>query len=110
MRESDSPQNFREPWEAQAFALSVHLRDRRLFSAEEWAQALGAELAHAGPQDTPEAYYLHCLSALEKLVVAKGAVSTEALTHIKNAWQTAAAATPHGQPIHLSAEHHHDHD
>ena len=115
MRESDSPQqNFREPWEAQAFALSVHLRDRGLFSAQEWAQALGAELANAGAHDTPEAYYQHCLNALEKLVIAKGAASTEALAHIKDLWQAAAAATPHGNPVqlavHLGPEHHHDHE
>ena len=107
---SQPQQNFREPWEAQAFALAVHLRDRGLFSAEEWAQALGAELAGAGPHDTPEAYYRHCLNALEKLVVAKGAASTDALAHIKDSWQVAAAATPHGQPIHLGPEHHHDHE
>jgi hypothetical protein len=38
---------FREPWEAQAFAMTVLLHQRGLFTWAEWAQALGAEIARA---------------------------------------------------------------
>ena len=98
---------FREPWEAQAFALAVHLRDRGLFSWREWAEALGAEIRAAqaaGDPDLGETYYLHWLAALEKLVVVKGAASSEGLCDIKDAWERAARATPHGAPIVLGAE------
>ena len=35
---------FREPWEAQAFALTLSLYDRRLFQWPEWAAILGDEI------------------------------------------------------------------
>ena len=98
---------FREPWEAQAFALAVHLRDRGLFSWREWAQTLGAEIRAAqagGDPDLGDTYYLHWLAALEKLVVAKGAASPGALGDSRDAWDRAARATPHGSPIVLGAE------
>ncbi len=38
---------FREPWEAQAFAMTVLLHERGLFTWGEWAQALGAQIAGA---------------------------------------------------------------
>ena len=38
---------FAEPWEAQAFALAVSLQDRGVFTAAEWSEALGAEIAAA---------------------------------------------------------------
>ena len=38
---------FREPWEAQAFALALALHERGLFTWKEWAAALAAEIKHA---------------------------------------------------------------
>ena len=105
-REAEGPL-FREPWEAQAFAIAVHLRDRGLFSWREWAEAIGAEISAAqaaGDPDLGDTYYLHWLAALEKLVVAKGASSPAALAEMKDAWDRAARATPHGPPIVLGAE------
>lgn len=98
---------FREPWEAQAFAMAVHLRDRGLFTWREWAQALGAEIKAAqaeGDPDLGDTYYLHWLAALEKLAIVKGAASSSALDETKDAWDRAARATPHGRPIMLGAE------
>ena len=105
-REESGPL-FREPWEAQAFALAVHLRDRGLFTWREWAETLGAEIRAAraaGDPDLGDSYYRHWLAALERLVVAKGAASTGGLSYMKDAWDRAARATPHGQPITLGAE------
>ena len=98
---------FREPWEAQAFAMAVHLRDKGLFTWREWAEAIGAEIKAAqaeGDPDLGDTYYLHWLAALEKLVIAKGAASAHALEDTKDAWDRAARATPHGQPIVLGAD------
>src|SRR3984885_9681247 len=95
---------FREPWEAQAFALAVTLRERGVFSATEWAAALGDEIMRAqaaGDPDTGETYYRHWLAALERLVAAKGLASQETLTRYQNAWDHAADRTPHGAPIEL---------
>ena len=38
---------FREPWEAQAFAMTLALHDRGVFEWTEWAAMLGAEIEKA---------------------------------------------------------------
>ncbi|WP_293856286.1 nitrile hydratase accessory protein [uncultured Alsobacter sp.] len=90
---------FREPWEAQAFALAVALHERGLFTWSEWAETLGAEIARAGPGAPAADYYHHWLAALETLVVARGAATRETLAERREAWDRAAHATPHGEPI-----------
>jgi len=91
---------FREPWEAQAFAMTVVLHQRGLFTWNEWADRLGAQIASA-----PELpYYQHWLTTLESLVAAKGASSPEELMRYQRAWQHAAHRTPHGQSIDLESE------
>ena len=67
---------FREPWEAQAFALAVALHQQGLFTWPEWAATLADEIKRAqatGDPDTGETYYRHWLAALERLVAEKGA-------------------------------------
>ena len=98
---------FREPWEAQAFALAQALQQRGLFTAEEWSAALGKEIRRAqaaGDPDTGETYYLHWLAALERLLAEKGVADTETQRRYRDAWDHAADRTPHGQPIELKAE------
>ena len=93
---------FREPWEAQAFAMAVAAHQQGLFSWPEWAAALSHEIKLAqaqGDPDTGETYYTHWLNALEQLVIGKGAVTEQGLHELQEAWQRAAHATPHGQPI-----------
>ncbi len=71
---------FREPWEAEAFAMTLALYRRGLFSWPEWAATLAAEIKRAqqeGDPDTGETYYR---------------------------WERAADRTPHGTPIELRAE------
>ncbi len=105
-RDADGPV-FREPWEAEAFAMALALNERGVFTWKEWADALGAEIKRAqaaGDPDTGETYYLHWLSALEKLVAEKGVATAATLTRYRNAWDHACDRTPHGQPIELRAE------
>jgi len=90
---------FREPWEAQAFAMAVDLHARGHFTWPEWADALSQEIKAAGSTDTGDDYYLHWLTALEKLVASKNLASADELTTRKDAWDRAARATPHGEPI-----------
>jgi nitrile hydratase accessory protein len=97
---------FREPWEAQAFAMTLLLEARGTFSWAEWAQALGEEIRQAqrsGDPDSGETYYRHWLAALERMVTAKGIASPAALLEARHAWSRAAARTPPGLPIALSA-------
>ena len=96
---------FREPWEAQAFAMAVALHQRGLFTWPEWAAALAHEIKRAqgaGDPDTGETYYRHWLAALERLVADKGVASPDTLARYRDAWDRAADRTPHGTPIELS--------
>jgi nitrile hydratase accessory protein len=98
---------FREPWEAQAFAMALALHERGVFTWSEWAQALGAEIKRAqaaGDPDTGETYYRHWLATLEGLVAKKGVASSETLHRYRDAWDNAADRTPHGKPIELKPE------
>jgi nitrile hydratase accessory protein len=98
---------FREPWEAQAFALAVSLNERGLFTWKEWAATLGEEIKKAqaaGDPDTGETYYRHWLAALERIVAEKGLADAGTLVRTRDAWQRACARTPHGVPIELSAD------
>ncbi len=102
-RDADGPV-FREPWEAEAFAMALALHERGVFTWKEWAEALGAEIKRAqaaGDPDTGETYYLHWLAALEKLVAEKGVATAATLTRYRDAWDHACDRTPHGQPIEL---------
>jgi nitrile hydratase accessory protein len=98
---------FREPWEAQAFAMALALHARGLFTWPEWAAALSAEIKRAqaaGDPDTGETYYRHWLNALERLVAEKGVTSRDGLARYYDAWDHAADRTPHGTPIVLRPE------
>lgn len=95
---------FREPWEAQAFATTLLLHQRGLYSWVEWAQALALQISAAqarGEADHGENYYRHWLAALEALIAAKGLGSEEELRRYRRAWEHAADRTAHGQPIEL---------
>ena len=96
---------FREPWEAQAFALAIDAHARGLFSWPEWAAELSQQIKAAqlgGDPDTGETYYRHWLAALEALTVQKGAASRAQLEQVQAAWDSAARATPHGQAVVLA--------
>jgi len=95
---------FREPWEAQAFAMAVRLHEAGHFTWTEWAAALADQIQKAqaaGDPDRGDTYYRHWLAAHETLVAAKGLVSPDELARRKDAWAQAARITPHGAPIEL---------
>ena len=95
---------FDEPWQAQAFAMTLHLHERGLFTWTEWAATLGDEIRKAqaaGDPDTGETYYRHWLNTLERIVAAKGLADPAKLVRTRDAWERACARTPHGAPIEL---------
>jgi nitrile hydratase accessory protein len=105
-RDDDGPV-FREPWEAQAFAMALALHDRGLFTWTEWAATLAGEIKcaqAAGDPDTGETYYRHWLATLERLAADKGVTTSETLHRYRDAWDHAADRTPHGAPIELRPE------
>ena len=102
-RNSEGPV-FKEPWEAQSFALAVSLNQRGLFTWKEWAATLGEEIKKAqaaGDPDTGETYYLHWLATLERIVAEKGLTDPRTLARTRDSWEHACERTPHGIPIEL---------
>lgn len=103
-RDTDGPV-FAEPWQAQAFAMTVSLHSRGAFSWPEWAERLETEIKDAqasGDPDLGDTYYDHWLHSLEALVAEKGLISRDELSDRGEAWDVAARATPLGQPIVLA--------
>jgi nitrile hydratase accessory protein len=97
-RDDDGPV-FAEPWQAQAFAMAVHLNAAGAFTWTQWAAALAAELKDSG--DDGSHYYDHWLSALEKLLAARGLADPATLALLKADWAHAYEVTPHGKPVEL---------
>jgi nitrile hydratase accessory protein len=105
-RDADGPV-FKEPWEAEAFAMALSLFDKGLFTWGEWAATLGEEIKRAqaaGDPDTGGTYYRHWVSALERIVTDKQVASRDTLARTSHAWEHAAHRTPHGTPIELRPE------
>ncbi len=97
---------FREPWEAQAFALAVSLIQSGRIQWTEWAETLGEEIRRAEESGIPSdgsGYYQLWLNALESLADAHGMASTGELSALKVAWREAYERTPHGQPVSIDA-------
>ena len=100
-RDADGPV-FNAPWEAHAFAMTLSLHERGVFTWPEWAATLSHEIQvaqAAGDADLGDTYYRHWLNALEALVAAKQISSKDELSRYQLAWDHAADRTPHGQPI-----------
>jgi nitrile hydratase accessory protein len=95
---------FKEPWEAQAFALAVRLSEAGYFTWPEWAAVLSQEINKAqqrGDPDFGNTYYHHWLNALENLCNQKGLVQVVDLLRRKEEWRQAYLHTPHGKPVEL---------
>ena len=87
--------------------MALVLYERGLFTSDEWAQALSAQIhaaqAHGDP-DLGHTYYHHWLATIEALVSAKGISSPEELARYQRAWDQAADRVPHRQPVELCEE------
>jgi len=95
-----APSPFAAPWEAQVFAMVVSLREAGLFTWSEWAERLGQGIR---PADAPEraADYGAWLATLEGILAERGLAEPARVAARTEAFQRAAAATPHGEPIRL---------
>lgn len=95
---------FREPWEAQVFALVTALIEQGALSSSEWSQTLGSAIKSAqqqGDPDTGDTYYQHWIAALEMVLAEKELASAEEIQTLIEAWRKAYLTTPHGQPVEL---------
>ena len=103
---NDAGPVFREPWQAEAFALALSLNARGVFTWKDWAATLGEEIRKAqaaGDPDTGDTYYQHWLATLERIVAAKGLADSKVLMRTRDAWERACARTPHGISIELQS-------
>ncbi len=113
LEEMNIPRNeegpvFDEPWQAQAFALTVKLSEAGHFTWGEWADIFGAEIAKATKKGNGcgnENYYLCWLAALEKIVSVKNILTSDQLVERKEKWRHANEHTDFGAPIVLEHSH-----
>jgi len=104
--QSDDGPVFDEPWHAQVLALADTMVQAGHFSAGDWATALGAALQAATDRAVPDnaqTYYECAAAALETLVARHTTIGAATIDARKSAWERAYTATPHGQPVTLSA-------
>jgi len=93
---------FAEPWHAQAFAMTVHLHARGVFSWTDWAESLSAEVHRPERAADGSDYFDAWVAALAGLLERKGLAYRETVEALRESWQRAAEATPHGAPIELA--------
>lgn len=120
--ETGSEPVFNEPWHAQALALTMHLAKRGVFTWDEWVGAFIPEVREhpqTASEDVNAAYFRQWLSALEKLLAARGLCMPERVHEYVEIWRRAYLNTAHGAPIEFEAgkrpvaahhEHEHGHD
>ena len=94
----DEP-SFAEPWQAQVFALAVHLRDRGLIDWSDFSAALADQIAARCEFYRASDYYDCWLDALECVVIEAGHAECGELQALEHAWADAYRRTPHGQPV-----------
>jgi nitrile hydratase accessory protein len=93
----DNEPVFAEPWQAEAFALTLALTEAGHVSRAEWTGLLSAAIAAQPDGD----YYEQWVSALETLCAAHGIVDSEAIDQREDEWRQAYLRTPHGAPVNL---------
>ena len=95
---------FGEPWQAQLFALTVHLNETGHFDWSDWANRFSATLAAHGQDrdlDGGTDYFTAWLATLEHLLAERDIAPTAEVTRMRRAWETTYLNTPHGAPVHL---------
>jgi nitrile hydratase accessory protein len=100
----EPPSHFDEPWQAQAFALAVALAEADVFTWPDWTRALSAavgEIESAGRPIDARTYAEAWMSALETLVLERGALDAASIDRRTIAWRDAYRHTPHGRPVAL---------
>jgi nitrile hydratase accessory protein len=92
---------FTEPWQAQAFALAVHLSQRGVFAWSDFSAALSEQICARAEFYQPGDYYECWLDALESLLCEIGRADEPTLHALEHAWADAYRRTPHGQAVSL---------
>lgn len=96
------PSHFDEPWQAELFALTVALSEAGHFAWPQWTEAFGATLRRHGaarPLDGGADYHRAWLETLETLLDRSGLAPSAEARAMRDRWEAAYLATPHGQPV-----------
>ena len=93
---ADEEPAFDEPWQAQAFAMTVALNERGVFTWSDWAEGFGARL-----KDGTD-YWTAWLANLEAMLARHAIADPATIDALEADWHAAAARTPHGDPITLN--------
>ncbi len=97
-----NPLPFDEAWQAEVFALTVHLNESGVFTWHEWGRVFGAALKQAGgdcPIEGGGDYYRVWLDALGGLLDGLGHAKSTEIAVMKQRWIDAYERTPHGHPV-----------
>ena len=95
---------FEAPWHAQLFALTVHLNEAGHFTWPDWAARFGATLKTHGASaelNGGDDYFAAWLETLEAMLCDMHLADPAALQGLRDAWEDAFLATPHGSPVRL---------
>ena len=90
--------SFGEPWQARIFALVARMCEDGRYDWESFKVLLIDELERHGRSDGSD-YYERWLAALERLLASKEVAARPEVDAVAAAWERAAHATTHGQPI-----------
>lgn len=104
MTPPEPEQPFAQPWHAELFAATHALAQAGAFAWTDWAAWFGAALAEADAAGAPKdgsTYYEIWLAALEEFLAARGLADRAALSGLRDDWEAAYLATPHGEPVDL---------
>ena len=84
---------FESPWQSRVFGVAAALRERGLFTWDEFRVELIAAIADGEPEHEP--YYASWQRALERLLAAKGACSASELDARERALEARPAGHDH---------------
>lgn len=102
---------FAEPWESRVFGMAMSLADQKLFSWDEFRDALIARIQAweaAPPEGECWSYYQCWANALQDVVIAKQVLSADVIGSRISELADRPAGYDHGHDH--SGDNHHDHD
>ncbi len=103
--QSDTPEGFDAPWQAEAYGISQALIEAGHVSADQWARTMSTvlrrKLYDEGLPDNAETYSVAVIEALAEVASTNGIVSVQELEQRAEAWRSAYKRTPHGKPVQL---------
>ena len=95
---------FLAPWQAQLFAITVHMSEMGYFAWHEFTHLFGnhlklEKLFKLNEVTLDDRYYICWLNTLEELIIKKKLGDKKSFSTFKKKWEKAFNNTPHGKPV-----------